>query len=345
MDIFSVGVLNRVVEQLVPDIAYGYFTRTFFPGEQIENGTVVHLDVRKRSKRLAPFVSPYVQGQIVEKQGFHTELIEPAYIKDKRVFDPNTPFVRSFGEPLNGNLSPQARLDAVVRNESADQLDMLNRRLEVMAAEVIITGKLTIVGELYPMQQLDFQRDAALTINKTGANEWGDTGVDPLEDLRTWAMLVFNKSGIRPRRVSMTADAFSLFMKSESVVNILERLKSVTTLNETSETIDGEDGWNAGNIGGFDIYVVGGTYIDPMDNTEKDKVPPYTVILGDGRMQGYKAFGAIRDEAAGLQARRQFQKSWVDQDPPVRYLMLQSAPILAPLYPDAVAVATVKQTS
>lgn len=343
MDIFSVGVLNRVVEQLVPE--FGYMTQTFFPGEQIEQGTVVHMDVRKRSRRISPFVSPYVQGQIVEKVGFTTQLIEPAYIKDKRVFDPNTPFVRSFGEPLNGNLSPQARLDAMVRNESQDQLNMLNRRLEVMAAEVVLTGKLTIEGELYPRVQLDFKRDTDLTVNLSGAAEWGDTGVGPLTSLRTWASLVFSKSGIRPRRVTMTQDAFELFMASDEVTNILERFRAQNTVNEVTQTVDSNDGYSAGSIGGFDLYVYGGTYIDPLDNTEKSMLPPYTVILGDNRMQGYKAFAAIRDEAAGLQARRQFQKSWVEQDPPVRYLMMQSAPIMAPLYPDAVLAATVKQAS
>lgn len=343
MDVFSTGVLAGVVEQIVPN--YGYMTRTFFPGEQISNATTVYLDVRKRSRRISPFVSPYVQGQIVEKQGFHTMMIEPAYIKDKRVFDPNTPFTRTYGEPLIGNMSPQARLDSLVRSESEDQIDMLNRRLEVMAAEAVVRGKLTIVGELYPEQELDFQRDATLTVTLSGAGEWGDTGVKPLTMLRAWAQIVFTKSGVRPRRVTMTQDAFSLFAQSAEVVAIMERFRASNTLNEVTETVQSDDGYGAGSIGGFDIYVYGGTYIDPITNTEAEMVPPYTVILGDGRVRGYKAFGAIRDEKAGLQARKYFPKSWIEEDPPVRYIMLQSAPILCPLYPDAMLVATVKTST
>lgn len=341
MDIFSTGVLVGVVAQIIPQ--YDYLTRTFFPGEQLEAAGEVHLDVRKKSRRISPFVSPYVQGQLVEKQGFHTMTIAPAYIKDKRVFDPNAPFIRTFGEPIGGNLSPAARMEASVRTEMMDQVEMLNRRLEVMAGEVLVRGKLTIVGELYPEVELDFQRDAALTVALTGAAEWGDTGVDPLASLETWAQLVFTKSGIRPRKVTMTQDAFALFRASAAVVKIFDRMRANNTLQDVA--VEGDDGWFAGNIGGFDVSVYGGTYIDPITNTEMDILPAMTVILGDGRMRGYKAFGAIRDEKAGWQAMKYFPKSWVVEDPAVRYIMLQSAPIMCPLYPDATLAATVKVVS
>jgi len=339
MDIFSTGVLAGVVEGIVPE--YSYLTRTFFPGFQQETGSVIHIDVRKKTRRIAPFVSPYVQGQLVEKQGFRSMNLSPAYIKDKRVFDPNSPFTRTFGEQIGGNLSPAQRMEANVAIEMADQVDMLNRRLEVMAGEVLFSSKLTIVGELYPEVQLDFERDTDLTIDLTGANEWGDAAIDPLANLETWAELVFEKSGVRPRKVTMTLDAYRLFRSSASVVKIFDRMRANNTLQDTA--VEGDDGWFAGNIGGFDISVYGATYIDPMDNTSKPILPAYTVLLGGDAIKGYKAFGAIRDEAAGFQAMPYFPKSWVEQDPAVRYIMLQSAPILCPMYPDAMLAATVKQ--
>lgn len=339
MDIFSTGVLSAVVEGIVPE--YDFLTRTFFPGEQQQTTPTVYVDVRKKTRRIAPFVSPYVQGQLVEKQGFKTFTLEPAYIKDKRVFDPNSPFTRTYGEPIPGNLSPQQRMDANLNVELADQIDMLNRRLEVMCGEVLFSGKLTIVGELYPEVQLDFQRDAALTIDLSGTSEWGDTGIDPLANLETWAQLVFVKSGVRPRKAVMTMDSYQLFKSSASVVKIFDRMRANNTFIDTA--LEGDDGWYAGQIGGFDVYVYAGTYIDPMDNTSKDILPPYTVLLGGQGIQGYKAFAAIRDEKAGFQAMKYFSKSWVEEDPPVRYIMLQSAPIICPLYPDAMLAATVKQ--
>jgi hypothetical protein len=91
------------------------------------------------------------------------------------------------------------------------------------------------------------------------------------------------------------------------------------------------------------VYVYNGTYVDPITNLSAQVLPDYTVIIGGSAIRGYKAFGAIRDEKAGLQARKFFSKSWIEEDPPVRYIMMQSAPIMVPFYPDAMLAATVKQ--
>lgn len=339
MDIFSVAVLGGVVEQIVPE--YSFLTRTFFPGYQLQNTEEITIDIRKKSRRIAPFVSPYVQGQLVEKQGFQTFSLKPAYIKDKRVFDPNSPFVRTYGEKIGGNLSPMQRLEANVANELQDQQDMLNRRIEVMCGEVLVRGKLTIEGELYPKVELDFQRDSSLTVSLSGASEWGDSGVDPFADLDTWAQLVFAKSGVRPRKVVMTLDAYRLFKNTASVQKVFDRARANPSDSLKDSTVDGDDGWYAGEISGWNIYVYAGTYIDPLDNTEKNILPPYTVILGGDAIKGYRAFGAIRDEKAGLQAMPYFVKSWTVEDPAVRYIMMQSAPIVCPLYPDAMLKAAV----
>lgn len=343
MDIFDTAVLAAATEDIVPE--YGYLTRTFAPGEQVQTTPTITIDVRKKSRRIAPFVSPYVQGQLVEKMGFRSFEISPAYIKDKRVFDPNTPFTRTFGEAIPGNMSPMERLRLSLRTELQDQQDMLARRLEVMVGEVLVRGKLTIQGELHPLIELDFSRDAALTVALTGTDEWGDTGVDPIADLQAWALLVFEKSGVRPNRVTMTLDAYQLFMSTQAVKDWLELFNRPPNTTVNQNAVQGDDGWYAGSIGGFEIYVYNGTYIDPITNTQQNILPAMTVILGDSRMRMYKAFGAIRDEKAGLQARRSFTKSWIDEDPPVRYIMMQSAPIIAPLYPDAMLAANVKFVS
>jgi hypothetical protein len=65
------------------------------------------------------------------------------------------------------------------------------------------------------------------------------------------------------------------------------------------------------------------------------------VILLAPRLQGVRAFGAIRDHSAGFIAQPYHSKSWVDEDPSVRYLLTQSAPLLIPSVPNASFCATV----
>jgi hypothetical protein len=47
--------------------------------------------------------------------------------------------------------------------EMADQIDMLNRRLEWMAAQALVNGTVTITGDGFPTTLVDFGRDSALT--------------------------------------------------------------------------------------------------------------------------------------------------------------------------------------
>src|SRR5262249_50778219 len=144
-DLFSTDTLNRVVASLLGDPQF--LLDRFFPIVQTENTEEIHFDTLDGKRRISPFVSPLVEGQIVASLNFKTSTFKPAYIKDKRVFDMNRPLKRYPGEPIGGNLAPSDRLRAMIARDMQDQLTMLNRRLEVMAGEVLVTGKSTISGD------------------------------------------------------------------------------------------------------------------------------------------------------------------------------------------------------
>src|SRR5215467_9192116 len=155
-DLFSTDTLNRVVASLLGEPQF--LLDRFFPIVQSETTEEIHFDTMDGKRRISPFVSPLVEGQIVASLNFKTSTFKPAYVKDKRVFDMNRPLKRSAGEQIGGTLSPAERLRALVARDMQDQLDMINRRLEVMAGEVLCTGKSTISGDKYPTVVLDFGR-------------------------------------------------------------------------------------------------------------------------------------------------------------------------------------------
>lgn len=133
-------------------------------------------------------------------QGYETKSFKPAYVKDKRQFKPDAPLKRSIGETIGGSLSPQQRREAAVNRSLMNQLDNLTRREEVMAAEALRLGQVTVTGDNYPTQVVSYQRDAALTITLTGGNRWGQAGIKPLDLIEDWATLVQSKSGAAARR-------------------------------------------------------------------------------------------------------------------------------------------------
>lgn len=337
MDIFTTGVLARVVAALPP--ATPFILNSFFTALQTETSEEIHFDVESGKRRLAPFVSPVVAGKVVESLGYTTQTFKPAYIKDKRVFDSNRPFKRMIGERIGGELNPAQRLQALLAMDLQDQLNMLTRRQEVMAVEALLTGKIIVKGDMYPEVEVNFGRHTDLTKKLAGAARWGETGVDPLKDVEDWSMLVTMHSGATAKVVVMDVKAWQLFSASEPVQKLLDRFRGNDKLNPT---VSGEGGRFMGTIGTFDIWVYAGWYEHPDTKVNTPYLPDHTVIITSPELEGTRAYGAIKDEKAGFQAMPYFSKSWPEEDPGVRYLLLQSAPLPVPYRVNAAMAATVR---
>ncbi|MDP9965089.1 hypothetical protein J2W37_002809 [Variovorax paradoxus] len=325
MDIFSTGVLARVIAELPAPAPF--ILNSFFTAMQTETSEEIHFDVENGRRRLAPFVAPIVAGKVVQSKGFVTKTFKPAYIKDKRVFDSSRPFKRAIGERIGGELSPAQRLQALLATDLQDQLEMLARRQEVMAVEALRTGKVTVKGEQYPTVVVDFGRHADLTVELLAGNRWGEAGVDPLEDVQAWSMGVTQHSGAAGNTLIMDVKAWQLFSAAPSVQKLLDRFRGADKLNAT---VTGEGGRYMGNIGDFDIWVYAGWYEDPDSGALTPYLPDHTVLITSPDLEGTRAYGAIKDEESGFQAMPYFSKSWVEKDPAVRLLLLQSAPLPVP---------------
>lgn len=327
MDIFNTAVMGHVVANLKrPKL---FLLNSFFRLEQNETSEEIHFEVEQGRRRIAPFVSPLVAGKVVANNGRIVNSLVPAYIKDKRQFKPNAPLRRAIGEQIGGNLTPEQRIKINLATSLADQVYGVDRRLEVMAAKAMLSGKYTIKGDQYPERLIDFQRDPELTVIKGPGAKWTDDGVSPLDDLQDWALLVAQKSGVYPTEVVLDADAWKAFRKNPEVKERWNSLNgNIATLQPAAA---GDGGKFMGSIDGFDIYTYADWYVDPDDNTEKPFLPSGTVLLSSTTgLEGYRAFGAIQDEEAGYQALPYYAKSWLEKDPAVRWLLMQSAPLVIP---------------
>lgn len=343
MDIFSTHVLNRVVEHL--DRPSSFLLDTFFNSIQTEDSEEIHFDIDKSKPRLVPFVSPLVEGKVVATEGFETRSFKPAYVKDKRRFDPNAPLKRLIGETIGGNLQPMDRREAALNRALTNQLDNLTRREEVMAAEALRTGKITVKGENYPTQVVDFKRDDALTLTLTGATRWGETGVRVLDDIEDWAGLVQIKSGAAARTIVMDPLAWRVFKADEKVERLLDLRRGTAATLSIDPMVRGQANDKAryaGAIGDFDFWVYNDAYVDD-DGFDRNMLPEYTVLLSSqSTLEGTRCYGVIQDEKANYRASRYFAKSWLKEDPAVRWLMMQSAPLIVPYRPNATFSATVR---
>ena len=338
MNVFSTGVLTGVVNSL--QVSPQFLLDKFFPTVQTESSEEIHFDMENDVMGLAPFVLPVVEGQLIAERGYVTKTFKPAYIKPKHAFEPQKALKRAIGEPLLGTFSPEDRARRLVAQDLSVQRTIIERRLEWMASQVIRTGSVTISGDKYPTSVVSFGRDAALTVTVTGTAQWDDVAANPLGNLESWANLVYQKSGSWPTDVIMDKDAWSYFRANSSVISIIDRQRDVgmmPSLNENAPLYNG--GRLAGTVIGFNIWVYVGYYKDDV-GVMTPYLPSGTVLmLGD--LMGVRAFGAIQDEEAGIQAVPMFSKSWLVPDPGRRFIMTQSAPLVVPYRVNASLCATV----
>jgi hypothetical protein len=335
--LYSTGALRRVVQNL--DEPRLFLLSSFFTLIQEETSEEIHFDVDLSKPRLTPFVSPKRPGRVVEQTGYRTDTFKPAYVKDKREFDPSAPLKRVMGEQIGGNLSPMERRAIKLRQEIADQLLMLSRREEVMASEVLRTGKVTVTGDGYPTKVVDFERDPALTVTLTGTSRWGQSDATPVENIEDWATLIQDKSGAVVNQVVMDPAAWRLFRVNDRVKELLDTRRGSASVAEIGPK-DARKARFMGTIGDFEFWVYQDSYVDD-DGQVKKVLPNHTVIMSGPELLGTRCYGAIQDEKAGYTATRYFIKSWLEEDPAIRWLLLQCAPLVVPYRVNASLCATV----
>ncbi|HGV9233432.1 TPA: major capsid protein, partial [Providencia rettgeri] len=89
MNIFDTNILVQVVPNLMT--SQNWLLDKFFPNVVESDTEEVSIDVDVGLRRMAPFVSPLVEGKLVESRKFQTNSFKPAYIKDKRAPDLRKP--------------------------------------------------------------------------------------------------------------------------------------------------------------------------------------------------------------------------------------------------------------
>lgn len=331
MDIYSPAVLNRVVQDLKGNVST-FLLDMFFPEVSVSTQEEIFFDVLSNKPRLAPFVSPLVEGQIVQSRGYTTKSFSPAYIKDKRPLEDGKAVRRLAGQPIAGPIDPMTNRLLTIAGESEDQIAMLYRRLEWMAAEELRTGKVTVSGEKYPTVVVDFGRDAALSVVLLTTARWNDSAPTPIDDLEEWGTLVGEKSGASAVDVVMASNVWKVFRANAQVKDQVDAQKNLDARTLMNLGPDGTYGGAQfkGVIGSFNIWVYPETYVDDAGVTRKF-VPDDYLLMGSRRgLEGVRHFGGIKDEKYGFQATDFFSKSWTQDDPAIRYLMLQSAPLVVP---------------
>lgn len=335
-NIFDTSLLVQVVPNLMT--SQNWLLDRFFPNVVTFDTEEVAIDVDVGKRRMSPFVSPLVEGKLVEQRKYQTNTFKPAYIKDKRAPDLRKPIRRQIGERIGGEFSAAEREMLNLQFEMADQIDMINRRLEWMACSAIASGTVTVSGEGYETKVVNFGRSPELTITLSGSDKWptkvlpGETNTQPSDDIEEWQATFLQKSGSVPTDLIFTNKSWRAFRLDTTIKDNAITFPALSPfgnqVNAGAQIASGAV--YKGRWGNFDLWLYNDWFIDPLDDKEKPMLPDGGVGMASKDLMGTRAFGVILDPKFNYGALAYAPKTWVKEDPAQRLLMMQSAPLVIP---------------
>ena len=342
MQLYDTMTLLGMIEAL--DRPRRFIFERFFGTATINFDTQeIMFDKISSSRKIAPYVSPYLPGKAQQIRGSVATSFKPAYVKPKAAIAPGAVMKRRPGERIAGDMSPEERFDRILVQELEDQEAQIARREELMAIEILRTGKVIVESDDFPRMVVDYGRPAGHTKTLLTTARWGESGVSPFATIKSWAQEVHENSGAHPNVVLMDPLAAGLFLADETLVKVLDNRRQASGRMELGGAVTGAQGVEAvplGDIGQFEFWQYQQLYKDGAGNTQK-MMPDHTVILASIGIEGYGCYGAIQDLQA-LRALPRFPKMWVEQDPSVAMAMTHSAPLPVPGRIEASLCATVR---
>ena len=268
---------------------------------------------------MAPFVSPLVQGKLVEQRRYQTNIFKPAYIKDKRAPDLRKPVRRMIGERIGGEMSGAEREAANLEFELTDQVDVLNRRLEWMGAQALTKGQVIVEGEGFDTVVVDFGRDPELTVGLTSAKRWtranigtesNPGSVSPSDDVTAWATLILKKSGAQVRDIVFSISAAGIQAGSRAQGRDCVPGPSAVWQPSEPRNVPGQGAKYMGRWGTYDLWIYSDWFVDD-NNVEHPLLPDGGLIMSGPDLMGTRAFGMILDPEFNYQSLPFAPKTWV----------------------------------
>lgn len=329
-------LVRKIEERKAPQ---KFFASRFFPTVMTFSDEEIHFDFVSKNRRLAPFVSPLVAGKVMSSRGHTMKSFRPAYVKPKHVVDPKKATKRRAGEAFGGSMDPAQRYELAKQEGFVEQAEMIDNRIELMCVEAMKTGTITVTGEDYPTQVVDFGRDAGLTVTLTLTDRWSDlddsTPYEDIEDMAT--NMAKAPHGAAPRDIIMDPDAWKALRKHPTTEKHLDKnFQGQNTNMDRGPMVFGDEVQAVATLGGgrFTIWVDSRDYED-----EAGDIVPFLasgeVVFGSINTEGVQAFGAILDvdwmENDGRVESTIFPKYYKQNDPSVGYVLTQSAPLPIPV--------------
>jgi hypothetical protein len=332
---YDIRVLTKAVRQII--VPGQHFLSTFFSASAPEyhNSRLVEVHIFRDGRKMAAFVEPIHAANVSERSGFTAGTVKIPYIKEKRPLRAGDLTRIQPGQHVYDAVDPATQADRLLGEDLRQLKAMIARREEWMAAQAIIKGQVTVKGEGIDAT-ITFPTLASHRPNLSGTDLWGDAASDPIEQLREFARLNSKDSGAESTDVFLGSAAVDAFLANAKVKAYFDiRNYALGQVAVARESAAPGAKIKIAHVEGVDIWEIRDWYTDPDTGLDVPMVPANALIMGSRFLDNRRHYGLIEDMDAiteqAVTARTDFYaKSWVEKDPSVRWLMVQSAPLPIP---------------
>lgn len=338
VNLFETRSMLKFVERLPP--VNTFIKDTLFKEPELFPTAKVDIDIKKGRAKIAPFVSEKIGGKVVENSGFRTETFEPPLVAPTTVTTAADLQNRSMGENLYSSRTPDERAAEKLVRDLRDLDQMITRREEVMCAQAIFDGEITVKGE-----GVDYVISYNHTNRETlsGANLWSASTSKKYDDLKRWVRKVQATGFVNTDVVIVAPDVTDVLLKDPEMQKLLD-IRNVN-IGEFKPVKLPNGATHIGKIAGVgDIYEYSATYYDELDKQVKPMVPEGTIALVSTEVEFSMAYAAVTiakdDDLVTYEADR-VPDSWTEKRPARKILQLSSKPLPIPKEVDGWFVAKV----
>lgn len=300
---YQTHTLLMAVEQITP--APSFLRDRYFPTNNATDLFAtddVLCEYRDGNRKLAPFVAPRKGGVAIMRDGSTMKRFTPPFIAPKRSLTIDDLNKRSFGEALYSQLTPEQRQQQLVLRDAADLGDLITRREEYMAAQVMLNGGCVmkhIADDPTTADELEvrFYDGNRNPYQYTPTTLWNATGATIIKDLKAVIALMVQK-GVRVADLVCSPDVAEAIANDPAIVDMMDK-RHIDIGEISARLIDATKYPSASveavlNVGGRTINVIsyGETYEADGTGTDTLFIPSGKAVLA-APAAGRIIYGAV----------------------------------------------------
>lgn len=343
IDIYQPRVMVPALREMKP--VRRFLRDTFFSQERTYRTENIDIDTQVKGRRVAPFVNRWAPGKVVDRQGFATSSVAPPCVAMKMPITAQDVSTRVMGEHVYENMDPAARGRMLLADDLSTLQEMLERRIEMMVRDAIFTlsgnnSRVTASGEDTSLT-FDFARSSALNIGTLGGTDaWTHASSDPLAKIDELCELYAKTTGLVVTDIVFGGTAYRTFLDNTKVKEKMVNTSLIQTGVVAPQGVpDGARLVGTLYGGALRMWTYHEWYDDPDNSgTTTEMVPAKKIMLASRNQRTELRYGAVQDLTGDgpdamptlVEAVAQ-PRSWVEKDPPVRWLELRSRPLPVPI--------------